>query len=359
MLCFPSEYWHLSFDIRVLTKDNQILPLGLVYYFSSATGIEKAVTMLHDENYLYANMGAGSWKDLADYMYHSKPALVNTKEAVLSPGVTGTLVHEAIVAHEVSLEYVVKGLTNVFHPSKIGMQVIPPLMKIRDDPTLLSSPDSPYGFGSMLFDWDGVMSEPIDSIGEEGIFIGGYLSSRESAGTAESMYKKYNLGKSNGHARQEYIGRVNKPEEEHIGRIANSEEEYLEPEPRVTNIVIEPVKPMAETMEEMIDHLPNGGLVLYGGGGFVRPEDGSFCLQPSTIYEKTSSGRVMLNGGIWPMNKIDINDMVELSKEVDFSGGYCGADSGFVPTGEISPTSYFKRVAIQYETQEEARKLIK
>jgi len=238
--------------------------------------------------------------------------------AVLLPRALGVRLHEAFVGHKLSGKYIYERKATTFTPEKIGKKILPLFITIWDDPTLLG------GFGSYKFDEEGVLAQKT-LIVENGV-LKTFLHDRVSAGR-EGI-------KSNGKSRSE---------------------KTREPEPRVTNLIVESSKSYSidELIKMMTEDLKkNGeeyGLLIEGGGGDVYVETPEHREYPLTIYRIYTDGRrePVTSVNIYQEAYESLKNIVAVGKKKEVSYGFCGAESGDIPIQMVCPAAYVKGVEVE------------
>jgi len=238
--------------------------------------------------------------------------------AVLLPKALGVRLHEGFAGHKLSGRYIYERKATTFTPEKIGKKILPSFITIWDDPTLQK------GFGSYKFDEEGVSAQKTLVV-ENGI-LRSFLHDRISAGR-EGV-------KSNGKSRSE---------------------KTREPEPRVTNLVVESSKSYSinELISMMIEDLKkNGeeyGLLIEGGGGDVYIETPEHREYPITIHRIYADGRrePVTSVNIYQEAYESLKNIVAVGKKKEVFYGFCGAESGDIPIQMVCPAAYVKSVEVE------------
>ncbi len=238
-------------------------------------------------------------------------------KVIFDPKSFGVLLHEGGAAHLLSARYIYGEESTTFR-SHVGKRVFPSFLILWDDSTISD------GFGSFKFDEDGVPAQKTLLV-KNGV-LKTFLHDRISAGRGGL--------KSNGKARSEKI---------------------REPEPRISNLVVEttksyPAYSTEDLIQMMIKDLKQDGqeygLFIRGGGGDVDTETGEYRMYPNTAY------RIYTDGHREPVTSFficqeahqSLQNIVALGKEKEVCYGFCGAESGLVPVQEVSRMAYVKSV---------------
>jgi predicted Zn-dependent protease len=251
--------------------------------------------------------------------------------AILDPENHGVLWHE-VIGHALEGHRMQEDewgeVTTLFRDS-IGKQVAPTFLSLYDDPT-----DSSM-WGHYLYDAEGVPAQKVTLI-DNGI-LKGYLHSRESAGFFETS--------SNGHARNE----------------GNSD-----PVPRMSNIKIVSgnAVPFGELKEHMMklcrDKGKEYGLVLREShGGLTIPEESFYKTVPTHVFRIYADGREERVRGIYVVGTPHqtLQNIVQTSDEYGTFDGYCGAESGSVPSAEKAPDALVSSLEINRLPKDSYRQL--
>ncbi|MFH1174375.1 MAG: TldD/PmbA family protein [archaeon] len=342
-LLLPREIGVSSLELSVLTEKSERYTIGLPIYRNKAQRVVEDFSLYGDPAFLQKKLDVASLEELIVYMRKAVHAPSGQRDVVLDPHAFGVLLHEGILAHLVSLSYLLQGYNNTFQPKRIGERILPECLTVIDDPLVSKNLLGEEGLGSYPYDDEGVLPQRV-TIVEKGLFKGGYLSDRESAGLAPKMYPELAITGSNGHAR--------------IGALTIDEEgKPITPEPRISNLIAIPETYGVECVQDLVENLKaKNGLYVMGGGGMVDVETGNFIMDPNVVWEYTKKGKTLLNGAFLPLNALATEYIKTVSKETAVNSGLCGAVSGFVPTTETTPGAYLARVAVQLQTPEPVQK---
>ncbi len=247
---------------------------------------------------------------------------------ILSQSATGTLIHEALAGHLLSAKYISNGISTSFK-DKLGKIILPEFITIIDDPQQENS------YSEYIFDDEGIRGQKITLVNNGRLET--YLFDRESAYDFDTH--------SNGHARVEWVVGVNE----------NNEIAPLNSEPRVSNIELQSEYEVSEEqLEEImkqycVDHHKPFGIYIESGDGEVLPSTGEFMLKPSKAFKIYPSGKreaitnfYIIGGTFELLNQIQVT-----SNDYKRQHGTCGAESGGVPTQEITPSTFIPNVTLQ------------
>ncbi|MBR9676463.1 TldD/PmbA family protein [Candidatus Woesearchaeota archaeon] len=192
---------------------------------------------------------------------------------------------------------------------QLGQVVAPVFLSVYDDPTKEES-DAHF-----LFDEEGVPGQKVTLI-KNGVLID-YLHCRESAGYFETN--------SNGHARAD---------------------KTLNPVARMSNLIVESSdnKSFEELKEELRkncrDNNKEYGLMFIGSeGGFVIPSENIYNVSPQNVFRIYSDGREERVRGVHIVGTPHqaINSIVSTTNNYEVSNGFCGAESGLIPSTQMAP----------------------
>ncbi len=201
---------------------------------------------------------------------------------------------------------------------KIGKKIGPKFISVHDDPTALGKD------GSYAYDSEGVKAQKVLLI-ERGV-LRNYLHSRASAG----FFKKH----SNGHAR---------------ASLSN------DPVARMSNLF---VKSSNETsIDELKEQLlgecrrqdePYGLLFTDVQGGLTLPDECHFETYPSQVFRVYKNGETERVRGIYILGTPYqvMKNLILTGNDYDEFRGYCGAESGWVPSSITAPSALFNSIEI-------------
>lgn len=254
------------------------------------------------------------------------PALIESHAA-------GVFIHETY-GHRLESQRVESKLYGETFKDKLGTQIMPKSMSIYDDPTIKEYRGMPAD-GYYLFDDEGVASRRTDLV-KNGILVGFLCSRRPISG----------FPASNGHARaqMEYTG---------FGDI---------PVPRQGNLIIETSKPVpfVKLKKQLIalcrkQNKPYGLLFVRSEGGSTNV--GRFSMEvyqsyPLLAYRIDSrTGEEELVRGIrfggTPLSGLE--KIVAAGDDPVAFNGFCGAESGIIPVGLVSPSILVSEIEIAKE----------
>ena len=259
---------------------------------------------------------------------------------IMDGSALGVFFHEAIAAHLLSGEYIYRKETNVFS-DKIGKEIMPSFLTLIDDPSYKK------GFGHYAYDEEGIRGQKTVLV-ENGI-LKNFLLDRKSAG-------QFGLH-SNGHARSEWVMRADEK-----GEFSTSI-----PEPRISNLFVLPSSTVSE--DELIKHMlryceergREFGLYFRWGEGCVSVENGEFILSPQSVFKMYTDGRKELVSGVTlsgsPFYLLD--QIVLCSNKYSSTYGFCGSNSGTIPTWQRAPSAFLKEAVVNKVTRlEETERIL-
>ncbi len=243
---------------------------------------------------------------------------------LLDPDMHGVLWHEAI-GHGLEKHRIDSSEEGGTFGGMKGKKIAPSFLSVCDDPTLEGK------WGSYEYDEDGVKAQRVVLV-QNGV-LKNYLHSRSTAGEEGA--------KSNGHAR---AGSGFEGDDKDTSGI---------PTPRMSNLVVradeEKAKPIGKLLKQFARICKSKGL-KYGlycvgsEGGEVDTETGQFKFTPKEVY------RVYLDGSVERVeDMVIIGTPYQLLSQIVACGsdeggmrGFCGAESGDVPSEEIAPHALMK-----------------
>ncbi|MBU1198957.1 MAG: TldD/PmbA family protein [Nanoarchaeota archaeon] len=309
------------------TANSELIEYTLpLHYFISPSKVKRF-------NY-YSEVRTKKILEHIDVLANAKPIDTGEYPVILDGAALGVFFHEAIAAHLLSGKHIYQNQSNVF-ADKIGKQIMPEFLSVIDDPAYRS------GFGHYVYDEEGVRGQKTTLV-ENGV-LKNFLLDRHSAG--------YLNLQSNGHARCEGI----------IGEdFRNGRLNVLMPEPRISNLFVESSMDLSEDdlirlMREYCERTNREfGLYVKQGSGQVNIQTGQFFLYPGEAYKIYTDGKVELTSGINLMGDpySILNEIVACSNRYAVRFGFCGAESGFVPTWERAPSAFFENVLFNKEIRE-------
>ncbi len=201
--------------------------------------------------------------------------------------------------------------------SKIGEQIMPDFISIKDDPTEKTL-DRQMLLGSYPFDDEGVAATSTLLV-DKGV-LKTFLMSRSPL---------MDIPHSNGHGRRQ-LGYT--------------------PVARQGNLIVSSSNgvPFAELRQKLValvreQHLPYGLLIDDIEGGFTftgRGQPQAFQVTPLVVYRVFSDGRpdqLVRGVNIVGTPLVSLSKIVATSDKQEVFNGYCGAESGSVPVSAVSP----------------------
>ncbi|MCX6709899.1 MAG: TldD/PmbA family protein [Candidatus Woesearchaeota archaeon] len=242
-------------------------------------------------------------------------------DAIFDPLGIGILFHEIVAAHLLSAKYVLEDNLTTFDISKLGKQIMPEFISLYDDPLLRQAKD----WNNFRYDDEGVPTQR-KLLVENGI-LRGYLSDRSSAAKLSDIIKA----------------------PVYPGNSRRETDSTDAPEPRISNLEVITSEPKSfedmkkALIKKCIKEDKDYGILFYGDNGSVHIDEeeetqGLNQHNPSFIYRIDTSGRITpvkcahVIGVAYNM----LNSVLMLGKNRTYLTGYCGADSGFIPAGELA-----------------------
>ncbi|HTS11668.1 MAG TPA: metallopeptidase TldD-related protein [Candidatus Limnocylindrales bacterium] len=201
--------------------------------------------------------------------------------------------------------------------SKIGQQILPDFISIKDDPTE-SSLDGQMLLGNYLYDDEGVPGENTLLV-DHGI-LKTFLMSRSPL---------VNIPHSNGHGRRQ-LGYV--PVARQGNLIVSSTKTLTDPQLRQK--LIDLVKQQGKPFGLLIDDIA-GGFTFTGRG---QPQ--AFQVTPLVVYKVFPDGRpdeLVRGVDIVGTPLVSLTKIVATGDKQEIFNGYCGAESGSVPVSAVAP----------------------
>jgi TldD protein len=201
--------------------------------------------------------------------------------------------------------------------SKIGEQILPSFISIKDDPTEKTL-DGEMLLGAYPFDDEGVIATNVQLV-DKGI-LKTFLMSRSPL---------VGIPHSNGHGRRQ-LGYV--PVARQGNLIVSSTKTYTFPELRQQ--LIDLVKKQ---------NLPYGLLIDDISGGFTftgRAQPQAFQVTPLVVYRVFPDGRpdqLVRGVDIVGTPLVSLTKIVATGDKPEIFNGYCGAESGSVPVSAVAP----------------------
>ncbi len=312
MIYTKDAFWELSLNLRTIDSDNRVLSHSQTF---KGKGSRPYITL--DELMEAGERLAGELSEIRKAEIEKN----GTYPAIMDPENHGVIWHE-VVGHSLEGHRQQEGewgdTANLF-ADRMGEKVAPGFITLTDDPTREDL------FAHYKFDDEGIPGQKVVLI-EKGI-LKDFLHSRESAGFMDS--------KSNGHARAE-----------------NSNM----PVPRMSNLIVESSKQMSydELKENLIKECrrqrkPYGLIMSGSNGGVTLPSDSMFNTYPINVFRVyAKNGETERVRGIYlvgtPAQALD--NMVATSDRFDTFNGFCGAESGSIPSTVTAPDMLLKRVEV-------------
>jgi TldD protein len=211
--------------------------------------------------------------------------------------------------------------------SKIGEQILPSFISIKDDPT-----ESLFGgqmlLGNYLYDDEGVKAEDVKLV-DHGV-LKTFLMSRSPL---------VDIPHSNGHGRRQ-LGFV--PVARQGNLIVSSDNAVSNEELRAKLIAL--VKAQGKPFGLMIDDIA-GGFTFTGRG---QPQ--AFQVLPLVVYKVFPDGRpdqLVRGVDIVGTPLVSLTKIVATGNTPEIFNGYCGAESGSVPVSAVAPAILISEMEVQ------------
>lgn len=201
--------------------------------------------------------------------------------------------------------------------SKIGQQILPDFISIKDDPTEATL-DGQMLLGNYPYDDEGVPAEDV-SLVDHGV-LKTFLMSRSPL---------VNIQHSNGHGRRQ-LGYV--PVARQGNLIVSSTKTMSDAQLRAK--LIELAKAQGKPFGLLIDDIA-GGFTFTGRG---QPQ--AFQVTPLVVYKVFTDGRpdeLVRGVDIVGTPLVSLTKIVATGDKQEIFNGYCGAESGSVPVSAVSP----------------------
>jgi TldD protein len=211
--------------------------------------------------------------------------------------------------------------------SKIGQQIFPDFISIKDDPT-----EATFG-GQMLlgyypYDDEGVPAQNVPLV-DRGV-LKTFLMSRSPL---------INIPHSNGHGRRQ-LGFV--PVARQGNLIVSSTNTMTDAQLRQK--LVELIKQQGKPFGLLIDDIA-GGFTFTGRG---NPQ--AFQVQPLVVYKVFADGRpdeLVRGVDIVGTPLVSLTKIVATGDTPDIFNGYCGAESGSVPVSAVAPAMLISEMEVQ------------
>jgi TldD protein len=211
--------------------------------------------------------------------------------------------------------------------SKVGEQILPDFISIKDDPT-----EASFGgqmlLGNYPYDDEGVKAEHVQLV-EHGV-LKTFLMSRSPL---------VNIPHSNGHGRRQ-LGYV--PVARQGNLIVSSSRMVTNDQLRQK--LVELVKAQGKPFGLLIDDIA-GGFTFTGRG---NPQ--AFQVLPLVVYKVFPDGRpdqLVRGVDIVGTPLVSLTKIVATGDTPDIFNGYCGAESGSVPVSAVAPAILISEMEVQ------------
>jgi predicted Zn-dependent protease len=211
--------------------------------------------------------------------------------------------------------------------SKVGEQILPEFISIKDDPTEASFRGQML-LGNYAFDDEGVPGENV-SLVDHGV-LKTFLMSRSPLVT---------IPESNGHGRRQ-LGFV--PVARQGNLIVSSSRTMTDAQLRQK--LIELVKAQGKPFGLLIDDIA-GGFTFTG-----RAQPQAFQVLPLVVYKVFPDGRpdqLVRGVDIVGTPLVSLTKIVATGDTPDIFNGYCGAESGSVPVSAVAPAILISEMEVQ------------
>jgi predicted Zn-dependent protease len=238
---------------------------------------------------------------------------------LLRPNAVATLFHEAIAGHMLSARIILDGGSTIFE-QKLGRRFVRRgIIPVLDHISIYDKPLEESMNASYKYDMEGTPAQNICLL-RRGV-VENYLTDKNTAARLKQ--------KSNGH---------------HLGQsfIALSEGTIVAvmPEPRVSNLIIESHTNVSleETKQVLFENF-DWYLEIDSGNGQVFVNTGTFDLFANNVTKVHKDGRrEAICPGKLSSNMTDfLAAILIVSNHYGESKGFCGSNSGYVPTHNVAP----------------------
>jgi len=211
--------------------------------------------------------------------------------------------------------------------SKIGQQIFPSFISIKDDPTEKSL-DGQMLLGYYPYDDEGVPAQDVHLV-DNGV-LKTFLMSRSPL---------INIPHSNGHGRRQ-LGYA--PVARQGNLIVTSTNTMTDAQLRAK--LIELIKQQGKPFGLLIDDIA-GGFTFTGRG---NPQ--AFQVQPLVVYKVFADGRpdeLVRGVDIVGTPLVSLTKIVATGDKEEIFNGYCGAESGSVPVSAVAPAMLISEMEVQ------------
>ena len=211
--------------------------------------------------------------------------------------------------------------------SKIGEQILPDFISIKDDPTQAAL-DQQMLLGNYAFDDEGVPAENVQLV-DHGV-LKTFLMSRSPL---------VSIPQSNGHGRRQ-LGFV--PVARQGNLIVSSSKAVTNDQLREQLIAM--VKSQGKPFGLLIDDIA-GGFTFTG-----RQQPQAFQVLPLVVYKVYADGRpdqLVRGVDIVGTPLVSLTKIVATGDTPDIFNGYCGAESGSVPVAAVAPAILISEMEVQ------------
>lgn len=318
-------YWAFSADATAHAADGTPLGDSVNYYARSKEGIPKDQEMMESVDKMAKELL--TLKDAPEMEPFTGPA-------ILGPTVTGVFFHEAI-GHRLEAHRTRSDEEGQTFKGKLGQEVIPKFLDVSDDPTMLRAYGSDLN-GYYKVDDEGVAAQRVNLI-ESGV-LKDFLMSRMPIPSRN---------KSNGHGR---------------ASIGNH------PTPRMGNLIVTAHNPVSrKTLEARLIKLAKAANVPYGliidtaMSGETSTDKfqfQAFLNRPILVYRvdvKTGKRTLVRGADIVGTPLLSIKNIVAAGDDYKVQNGYCGSESGFVPTSMVAPSVLVRQLELQRSAAKPSR----
>jgi TldD protein len=211
--------------------------------------------------------------------------------------------------------------------SKIGEQILPDFISIKDDPTQAAL-DQQMLLGNYAFDDEGVPAQNVQLV-DHGV-LKTFLMSRSPL---------VSIPQSNGHGRRQ-LGFV--PVARQGNLIVSSSKAVTNDQLRQQLIAM--VKSQGKPFGLLIDDIA-GGFTFTG-----RQQPQAFQVLPLVVYKVYADGRpdqLVRGVDIVGTPLVSLTKIVATGDTPDIFNGYCGAESGSVPVAAVAPAILISEMEVQ------------
>lgn len=254
--------------------------------------------------------------------------------AIIEGEAAGVFFHE-VLGHRVEGDRLRREEDQQTFKNKLGERVLPPGFRVSFDPTRAQFEGQAL-HGGYAVDAEGIAAQAVDVI-DDGILRGFLLSRRPIEGFPQS----------NGHGR----AAAGYPPVARQSNLLVSQDGALSRE-ELKQRLLEQVQAQGKPWGLLIRSIDAGGYTVVG-----RADISSFKVNPEMVYRVYPDGREELVRGV-DLIGTPLTLFAEVEAAADDAQifhGWCGAESGMVPTSTVAPSILLRRVEVQRKPRSQDR----